>query len=387
VAGSGGDGRRARRLVAAVLAVGLLAAACDDDDSASASASASGAVDDTTADAAAADDTAADTAATDTAATDDTAGGEAAGAGTEGDASAFPVTIEHMYGEAVIEELPERVVTVGFVDQDAILALGVVPVGIRDWYGDQPHAVWPWAQDELGDGEPEVLSAVEMDFEAVAALRPDVIIGISSGMTEEEYGTLSAIAPTIAQSDEYVLYGEPWQAATLTIGQALGREPLAEELIAETEALFASAREEHPEFEGATAVVGYTYGNGTIGAYGPQDSRARMLVDLGFTAPPEIVERAGDQFYADFSSEEIGLLDQDVLVWIVADEVTADQIRNDPLRQQLTAFDEGREVFLSDPVLSGAMSFGSVLSFPFLFETFIDQLAAAVDGDPATEVG
>ena len=60
-------------------------------------------------------------------------------------AAAFPVTIEHKYGETTIPEQPERVVTVGFADQDALLALGVSPVGIRDWYGEQPFATWPWA--------------------------------------------------------------------------------------------------------------------------------------------------------------------------------------------------------------------------------------------------
>src|SRR5262245_17060518 len=47
-------------------------------------------------------------------------------------ADAFPVTIEHKYGKAEIPAAPQRVVTVGFSDQDALLALGVVPVGIRD---------------------------------------------------------------------------------------------------------------------------------------------------------------------------------------------------------------------------------------------------------------
>ena len=45
--------------------------------------------------------------------------------------------------------------SVGFTDQDFILALGVTPVGIRDWYGDQPFGTWPWAQDELGSAEPD----------------------------------------------------------------------------------------------------------------------------------------------------------------------------------------------------------------------------------------
>ena len=69
-----------------------------------------------------------------------------------------------------MEGIPERVISVGYNEQDAILALGVIPVGIRDWYGDQPYAVWPWAQDELGDAKPEVLSGTGINFEQVASL-------------------------------------------------------------------------------------------------------------------------------------------------------------------------------------------------------------------------
>ena len=46
--------------------------------------------------------------------------------------------------------------SVGFAEHEGLLALGVEPVGVRDWYGDQPYATWPWAQDELGDQQPEV---------------------------------------------------------------------------------------------------------------------------------------------------------------------------------------------------------------------------------------
>ena len=88
-------------------------------------------------------------------------------AGGDEQAAAFPVTIEHKYGSSTIEAQPTRVVTVGFSDQDALLALGVIPVGIRDWYGDQPNAVWPWATEALGDAKPEVLSSSELNYEQI----------------------------------------------------------------------------------------------------------------------------------------------------------------------------------------------------------------------------
>lgn len=84
-----------------------------------------------------------------------------------------------------------------------MLALGVVPVAVTDWYGDHPSSTWPWAQDELGDGESEVLNEGQFngeqafDYERIAALDPDLVIGFYTGMTEEEYDTLTQIAPTV----------------------------------------------------------------------------------------------------------------------------------------------------------------------------------------------
>ena len=136
------NGRR-QGWIAVALGVGLIAAAgcsSDDDDDGAAEVATSTPTTD-----AAASATTGDTAVASTA-------GSTAGPSATTGGGGFPVTIEHKYGETTITEQPERVVTVGFADQDALLALGVMPVGIRDWYGEQPFATWPWATDALGDG-------------------------------------------------------------------------------------------------------------------------------------------------------------------------------------------------------------------------------------------
>ena len=111
--------------------------------------------------------------------------------------SAFPVTIEHKYGSTTIEKAPERVVVVGLREQDALLALGVVPVATTEWYGEHPGAIFPWATDELGDAKPPtVLDDTDgVEIEKVAAQQPDLILGVYSGITEKEYdGALQARA-------------------------------------------------------------------------------------------------------------------------------------------------------------------------------------------------
>jgi iron complex transport system substrate-binding protein len=321
-------------------------------------------------------------------------GGVASGTATgDGDTApvepgAYPVEIEHKHGTTTIEGPPSRVVTVGLTDQDASLALGVVPVGITDWFGDHPDAVHPWAQDLLGDATPEVLPKDEMNIERIAALEPDLILAVYSGLTGSEYETLSAIAPTIAQPEEFIDWGVPWQEQTRIIGQALGRPERADELVDGVEDRFAAARADHPEFEGATGVVATPYDN-TVAVYAPEDVRGGFMAELGFVPFDGLDEMAGDSFAAELSLEQVELLEVDALVWILGDDVDADLalLHDEPLYAGLDVVAEGREVGVSHTgPLGGATSFQTVLSVPALLDGLVPLLAAAVDGDPATEV-
>jgi iron complex transport system substrate-binding protein len=306
---------------------------------------------------------------------------------TEAAESAYPVTIEHKYGSTTITEFPERIVLVGLTEQDALLALGVVPVATREWYGERPGAIFEWAQNLLGDAEvPVVLPSVELNFEQIAGLNPDLIVGLYAGITQEEYDTLSKIAPVVAQPAEYVDYGIPWQELTRTIGLIVGRSVEAEALIANVDAKFAEAREAHPEFEGASGVVASTWGYpDNYYAYHSQDPRNRLLTSLGFVIPAEIDELAEDTYGATISRERLDIVDVDALVWIAFSEEEVETNRNDPLYSKLKAASEGRDIFLPETnAIYDAMNFNTVLSLPFVLDGLVPQLAAAVDGDPAT---
>lgn len=303
---------------------------------------------------------------------------------SEAEADAFPVTIEHKFGSTEIAAPPERVVTIGYGEDDFSLSLGVAPVGARDFIGDYSAPERPWAKDLLAESPPEIIGAQELNFEQIAAMQPDLILGVYSFITERDYETLSKLAPTVAQSDEYIDGGVPWQEETLVHGQALGRTAEAEERIAETEKAFADARDRHPEFEGRSLVLASSEG-GTLYAYSSEDLRTRFFTDLGFDVAPEIDELADGSFYAEFSEERIDLLDQDVLVLLEGSD-TQESYESDPLWTRLDAFREGRVIFV-DPgdLFAGALGFSSPLSLPYAIDAIEDPLAAATDDDPSTQ--
>lgn len=298
--------------------------------------------------------------------------------------NAFPVTIDHKYGKTTIPAAPQRVVSVGFRDQDFLLALDVKPVGIRDWYGKQPYAVWPWAQDKLGDAKPEVLPSAEINFEAVAKLAPDLIVGITSGMSDQDYANLAKIAPTLAQPGKYADFGTPWQETTTIIGQAVGKPSLATKIVSDVDKKYAEAKDKYPEFDGASVAVALVM-EGKPGAYNSQQSRSRILADLGMVTPKKFDELSKDEFYFTVSQEELDVIESDVIVWINPNDAYIDGIRGLKLRPQLKAYREGREVLLTQE-LSGAFAFASPLSIGYVLEKLVPDLVLAIDGDPKTKV-
>jgi iron complex transport system substrate-binding protein len=307
--------------------------------------------------------------------------GPSSSSGPEEDA--FPVTIEHKFGSTEITEAPERVVVVGLTDQDALLALGVVPVGVTYWYGDKElGGIYPWAEEAIGDAErPTLLDNTNgIDVEAIAALAPDLIIGQYAGVTQKEYDLLSKLAPTVAQPGDYADYGVPWEEATTTIGRAVGQPGAAQELVDGVRAQIEEQAAAHPEFAGKSAVVVTPYEG--LFVYGPEDPRARILAQLGFEFPDELA--GGEEFGGSLSTERTSDLDAvDVTVWL---GLNADRSVKG-VYESTGSFEQGRFVDVDDKVTENyavAHSFVSVLSIPYVLERYVPQLAAAADGDPAT---
>ena len=317
---------------------------------------------------------------------DDDAGGggnTAADSAATSEADVFPVTIAHKYGETTVEKAPSRVVCVGLTEQDALLALGIAPVGVTKWFGDAPGYIFPWAVDKLGDAElPEVLEDTNgVQIEKVAALAPDLIIGQYAGLTAKDYELLSKIAPTVAQPEAYADYGAPWDEMAMNIALAVGQPGKMQEIVDGVKTQIADAAAAHPEFKGKTAMCVTPYEGLFI--YGPEDPRSRMLVDLGFVFPSEIFGGKQEEFGESLSAERTSDLDKvDVVVWLDLETEPAVQKAFD----QTSTAEQGRwfDISEADGDYYVSHSFVTPLSIPYVLERYVPQLAAAADGDPAT---
>ncbi|MFT4082261.1 MAG: iron-siderophore ABC transporter substrate-binding protein [Nocardioides sp.] len=312
--------------------------------------------------------------------------GEASdGSSSASSGGAFPATITHKYGSTRVTQAPQRVVVVGVIEQDALLALGVVPVATTKWFGE-PGEIFPWAKDALGDADlPTVLDADDgIDVEKVASLSPDLIIGVYSGMTQKEYKLLSALAPTVAQPQDYVDYGTPWDVCLTMVGEAVGKPDEADALLTKTKSRISDAAADNPDFAGQSAVVVTPYEG--LWVYGPEDLRGRLLADLGFSFPDSVSNPDADEFGWSLSEEQASkLADVGVVVWFDGDKMSKGM---SAVWRQTDTYTEGRwfDLRSSDGYLYQAMSFLTPLSIPYVLKRYLPKLAAAADGDPATKV-
>jgi iron complex transport system substrate-binding protein len=297
-----------------------------------------------------------------------------------GDA-AFPAVVEHKFGTTTVPAEPKRIVVVGLTEQDTVLALGHKPIATTEWYGEQPYAVWPWAQDELGDAEPAVLDVKDgFQFEKVAGLRPDLILGVNSGMKKGDYEKFSRLAPTVPAGKGSTEYFSPWDQQVELVAAALGKPEEGRELIQRIEDEYAAAAEAHPEFQGRTATFSQNgFYDGLIYVY-PDGLSTDFLTMLGFKINPKLtplVQREGEQVAV--SAERLGVIDADVIVFATEKPADVAALRKVPTFDSLDAVSERRSVY-TDGTLAGAMYFISPLSLPYVLEHLLPQLESAVEG-------
>ncbi|MFJ4253842.1 iron-siderophore ABC transporter substrate-binding protein [Microbacterium sp. NPDC090003] len=297
---------------------------------------------------------------------------------------AFPVTIEHVYGETTIETKPERVATVAWANHEVPLALGIVPVGFSkaSWGDDDDNGILPWVEeklDELGGEEPVLFDEADgIDYEAVADTNPDVILASYSGLTQEEYDTLSKIAPVVAYPE--IAWGTPVDEMIEMNSKALGLEEEGEALIEDLHADAEAALEENSVLKDKKVLFAFFDPTdlSQIGYYTAVDTRPGYLHDdLGLPFP-SIVEDSADsqEFYLSVSAEDAAKFDDVDVIATYGDESLIATLQADPLLSKIPAIAEGRIAILPDATPIAASANPSPLSIPWGLSDYLALLAA-----------
>lgn len=289
-------------------------------------------------------------------------------AGLAAPAGAEELTVSHFRGETAVERNPETVVVFDLASLDILDALGVevdaVPGGVKPSYLEAYN----------GEGFEKVGTLFEPDYEAVAALEPDLIV--VGGRSSAKYDELAAIAPTIDMTFDPTDYVANVRRNVETLARIFGKEAEAEERLA---ALEASVAKLHDKAQDAGRGLLVLTTGGRMGAHGPDGRFAVLFRDFGVQPAVEEIDAGNHgqaishEFILETNPDWLFVIDRDAAIG--REGTPAKQFLDNPLVARTTAWSKGQVVYL-DPanwyLVGGGLT---------AMQANVDQIGAALGAE------
>ena len=301
------------------------------------------------------------------------------------------ISIKHVYGTTEVPADATKVATVAWANQDVLLALGIMPLGFskQTWGVTDGSGMLPWTKekvDELtanGAAQPKLFDddgGVKINPQAVNATKPEVILAVYSGMSKEEYETLSKIAPTVAYPK--VAWGTPWRETIAINATAVGKKTEGDTLVADLEKQVADAVAKHPQIKGKAAAFCYTAeGDATkFGYYTTADPRTAFLPDLEMKVPASVEKTSKENasaFNVDISTENADSLNDFDLIVMYGTESDLAAMQANSLLSQVRAIKNGAVAFVGNSDPMAASTNPGPLSIPWGIEKYVGLIATA----------
>ncbi|MGG1639476.1 ABC transporter substrate-binding protein [Paenibacillus sp. NRS-1760] len=257
--------------------------------------------------------------------------------------------VKHAMGEVTITGAPERVVILTNEGTEALLAVGIKPIGaVQSWIGD------PWydhIKDEMQDVT-VVGDELQPNIEMIASLKPDLIIG-NKVRQEKIYDQLSQIAPTVFAED---LVGD-WKINFKLYMEAVGKTEEGEKAMADFDKRVAEVKAKLGS-KADTKISVARFSASQVRIYQKQTFSGVLLNDLGF-ARPESQDK--DSFIEVMSKETIPSMDGDVLFYFVTEAAgktdaskVVEEWMNDPLFKKLNVVQNNKVIKVDEAIWNSA---------------------------------
>lgn len=235
-------------------------------------------------------------------------------------------TVEHAMDVTEIKGTPKRVVILTNEGTEALLALGVKPVGaVQSWLGD------PWYEHISAemDGVQVVGTESAVNLETIASLQPDLIIG-NKLRQEDVYEQLKQIAPTVFAE---TLKGD-WKENFKLYAKALNMEEEGNKVLGDFDGRIDAMKEElGDQLDKEISIVRFMAGDVRI--YHKDSFSGVILNQLGFARPAE--QDVNDFAEMNVTDERIHAMEGDVLFHFAYEtgEGDATNVQNEWLEKAL----------------------------------------------------
>lgn len=289
--------------------------------------------------------------------------------------------IKHSLGETRVPLQPKRVVTLQ--DQNALLPL--FELGFTDVVGSvgdfnpDGTSYFRRMQDFDTSRVQFVGRVYEPNLEAIAALKPDLIVAGPYEITEENYDLLSAIAPTVVIQQ----FTRPIWASHADFALLVNRQAEAQALKERFDASLAKIKAQINNPESITVSLFYVGEGGTINAEANPNLPSHTVFDQLGLGQIELIEQARtkNQFYAyeeNVSLELLPQFDGDLVFvpyWGGAPGPDLATLQASPLWKQLNAVQKGQAY-----IIPGEQWYG--LSYQPLFNILDGIEQYVIDAQP-----
>jgi len=276
-------------------------------------------------------------------------GNSSATEGTNASKTEDTRVITHAMGETKIEGNPTRIVVLSNEGTEALLALGIKPVGaVKSWTGD------PWYDHIKADMEGVTVVGEESqpNIELIASLKPDLIIG-NKLRQEKVYDQLKAIAPTVFSE---TLRGA-WQSNFMLYADAIGKKAEGEKIIADYDSRAADFKSKAGDkLNQKVSVVRFMAGKTRI--YLDDTFTGIAFSKLGITRPDN--QKYKDTFVEEITKERLPEVDADMLFYFTYETGDGkgtkmeEEMLKDPLWQSLQVVKNNKAIRVSDAIWNTA---------------------------------
>lgn len=280
--------------------------------------------------------------------------------------------IKHFMGTTKVKGTPQRVVALTSESTEAVLALGITPVGaVMSGLGKAGDPWHPHIKEKMKDAV-DLGDENQPNVELIAGLKPDLILGTKGRQGQEKvYAQLSAIAPTVFSED---LVGK-WKINFTLYADALNKKAEGDKLMADFDKKIEDAKGKlGDKTKMQVSVARFVAGKTRL--YLKDTFSGVVLSQLGFARP---ASQDIDEFKKDITKEMMSEMDGDVLFYWIGDysgdgsaNKYTEEWMKDPLYQNLNVA-KNKKAFQVDEVIWNVG--GGILSAELLVDDIVERFS------------